>query len=189
MGVDKATLMLGGRTLVELAVEKLAGVCADVSIAGNRDDLAGFAPVVMEMRLDAGPGAGIEAGLGSARQAWSLFVPVDVPLLPAELLRAWVAEMVAVEGLRVSYLMTNRQVQPSICLVHRACLEPLTRMMDGGERRLKSLFNAMDGVFGVGALRVMDAADYVPGASAEDLERWFLNVNTREELAVAEGFC
>jgi molybdopterin-guanine dinucleotide biosynthesis protein A len=186
MGADKAGLMLGGRPLVARAVEKLANFCADVAIVGNRNDLVEFAPVVTETRLDTGPGAGIEAGLRSARHEWSLFVPVDVPLLPVELLRKWAAETLADDSLRVSYLVVGRQVQPSICLVRRLCLEPITRMLDGGERRLKLLFSEMDAAFGAGSLRVMDAAVYAPEASAGDLERWFLNVNTPSEMVEAE---
>ncbi len=97
MDADKALVELHGRPLVELAVEKLSSFCADVAISGNRDDLARFAPIVTETRLDAGPGAGVEAGLKSARYDWCLFIPVDVPLLPVELLRSWVVEVLEVE--------------------------------------------------------------------------------------------
>ena len=86
MGADKALLRLGGRPLVDIAVEKLRGLCAEVSIVGNREDLREFAPLVMEDRVECGPAAGMEAGLKASRHEWNMFVPVDVPLLPAELL-------------------------------------------------------------------------------------------------------
>ena len=43
--------------------------------------------------MDCGPAAGIEAGLRRARQEWAMFVPVDVPLVPGELLRRWAEEV------------------------------------------------------------------------------------------------
>ena len=89
MGEDKALLRFCGRPMVEIAVEKLRGFCEEVTIAGNREDLAGFAPVVRESRTGVGPAAGVEAGLGAARQEWAMFLPVDVPLVPEELLRRW----------------------------------------------------------------------------------------------------
>ena len=68
MGTDKALLEFCGRPLVEIAVEKLREFCAEVSIAGNRDDLSVFAPVAHETRVDCGPAAGIEAGLKAAQR-------------------------------------------------------------------------------------------------------------------------
>ncbi len=188
MGADKAGLMFGGRPLVELAVEKLARVCSEVAIAGNRDELAHVALIVTETRSFVGPGAGIEAGLRCARNLWSLFVPVDVPLLSAELLRKWAVDVLeAGKGrLRASYLVTNGQVQPTICMVHRQCLDSIVRSLNRGERRVKVLLDGVDFDLGVGSVAARDAAAYAPQASAEDMRRWFLNVNTPEEFAEAE---
>ena len=189
MGADKAGLMFGGRPLVELVVEKLTGVCAEVAIAGNREELAHVAPIVTETRFFVGPGAGIEAGLRNARNQWSLFVPVDVPLLPVALLRSWAAEVVGAgkRGLRASYLTANGLAQPSICMLHRLCLDSVTRSLNRGERRVKFLLDGLDFDLGAGTLAVKDAAAYAPpGATAEDVRRWFLNLNTPEEFAEAE---
>lgn len=185
MGEDKALLQLGGRPLVEIAVENLRRFCAEVSIAGNREDLGAFAPVVIEARTEAGPGAGIEAGLRAAQENWCVFLPVDVPLLPAELLRGWVAEVAAAEGVRGSYLVANGLPQPAICLVHRSCVETIADALDRGERKLAFLFRAVEKEFGAGSVAVKDASAFAPGATAEELERWFLNVNTPGELAEA----
>jgi molybdenum cofactor guanylyltransferase len=193
MGADKAAQKFCGRPLIELAVEKLSSFCAEVGIAGNRSDLMHVAPVVTETRVDTGPGAGVEAGLRFARHDWCLFVPVDVPLLPVALLRSWAAEVLAAEdeGVRGSYLAANKRPQPSICLLHRDCVGSMTRALDRDERRLRTLLTGIDAEFGVGSLRVRDAAAFVPNAAAGDLDRWFSNLNTPEELARAEesGSC
>jgi molybdopterin-guanine dinucleotide biosynthesis protein A len=115
MGVDKATLEFRGRPMVDIAVEKLRMFCFHVSISGNRPDLSTCAEVVAEARVHAGPAAGIEAGLLAARQAWALFVPVDVPRMPAEILHCWALEPQA------SYLVCEGQAHPAFCLLPTHC--------------------------------------------------------------------
>ncbi len=67
--------------------------------------LARFAPVVMETRLDT-DGCGRRRAPETPWSEWCLFVPVDVPLLPLDMLRSWAAEILAAEGERAgSYLM------------------------------------------------------------------------------------
>jgi molybdopterin-guanine dinucleotide biosynthesis protein A len=184
MGEDKTLLQLGGQTLVEIAVEKLREFCAEVSIAGNRDDLSGYAPVVREERVDAGPGAGIEAGLKVCTQPWAMFVPVDVPLLPGEFLRLWCEEALRV-GMSVSFLGVLGK-QPAFCLLQRERLASFSHLMDGGERRLEVLLNLSASADGV-ASRMYDERDLYGypdyrGPDEATLERWFTNVNTREDL-------
>lgn len=184
MGVDKATVNFGGRPMVEIAVEKLRGFCAEVSIAGNREDLSGFAPVVVEARVECGPGAGVEAGLKACTQPWALFVPVDVPLVPAEFLRLWVEEALRV-GMSVSYLGVLGK-QPAFCLLQRERLASFSRLMDGGERRLAVLLQLVASEDGC-ASRMYDERDLYgdPEYRRPDqamLERWFANVNTPDDL-------
>ena len=184
MGVDKATLMFGGRPMVEIAVEKLRGLCAEVSIAGNREDLDGFAPVVREERVECGPGAGVEAGLKACTQPLALFVPLDVPLVPAEFLRLWVEEALRVE-MSVSYLGVLGR-QPAFCLLQRERLASFSRLLDGGERRLEVLLQRAASNDGCSS-RMYDERDLhgypdYHGPDEATLERWFANVNTPDDL-------
>jgi molybdopterin-guanine dinucleotide biosynthesis protein A len=188
MGLDKAMLRFGGRPMVEIAVEKLWGFCAQVTIAGNRADLEEFAPVVREMRVDVGPAAGVEAGLRVANEEWAMFVPVDVPMVPEELLRRW-AEAALRAGVNVSYLGIGGK-QPAFCLLHRERLRAFATLLEGGERRLEVLLQGSAEVDGC-AWRMYDERelygqieDRVP--DPETLERWFRNVNTPDDLAQAE---
>jgi len=190
MGEDKALLQFCGRPMVEIAVEKLRGFCAEVWIAGNRKDLAGFAPVVMESRMGVGPAAGVEAGLGAAGQEWAMFVPVDVPLVPGELLRRWAEEAMRVE-MRVSYLGIGGK-QPAFCLLRRERLGAFAKSLDGGERRLEVLLNLAAAADGCASWMYDEAELYGgsgdPVPDQETLERWFANVNTPEDLAEAEAW-
>jgi molybdopterin-guanine dinucleotide biosynthesis protein A len=185
MGEDKALLRFRGRPMVEIAAEKLRGVCAEVGIAGNREDLAGFAPVVPETRVEVGPAAGVEAGLRSAAREWVMFVPVDVPLVPEALLRRWAESVLGTEGISASLLHYERD-QPVFCMMRRDCTESFSAALDGGERRLGVLLDRASG----GLRWVCDVGELCGrGRPAIEVdERWFWNVNTPQELAEAEAW-
>jgi molybdopterin-guanine dinucleotide biosynthesis protein A len=189
MGEDKALLRFCGRPMVEIAVEKLRGFCAEVTIAGNREDLAGFAPVVQETRVGAGPAAGVEAGLRVASQDWAMFIPVDVPLMPVEFLWRWCEEAMRV-GMSVSFLWDRKRKHPAFCLLQRERLGAFTRLLDGGERRLEGLLNLSASADGYASWMYDEYELYGgiedPAPDRETMERWFTNVNTPEELAEAE---
>lgn len=199
MGADKAMLEFGGRPMVEIAVEKLRSFCADVSIAGNRDDLSRFAPVVLEERIDAGPAAGIEAGLEASRQEWALFVPVDVPLVPAELLRRWAdfaihadknSDAESFAGLMGTYLRSGEIHHPTFCLLRRRLLPIISRQLDHDHRSLRKILDSVLEEFGAGSLLALDAAQFAPASNTltAQLNSWFYNVNTPQELLEAEAW-
>jgi molybdopterin-guanine dinucleotide biosynthesis protein A len=188
MGRDKALLELQGRPLVEIAVEKLRTFCAQVSIAGNREDLNRFAPVIQETRVMIGPAAGIEAGLRAATQPWVVFIPVDVPMVPEKVLQNWVEDALgmAERGLSASYLIANDVRQPAFCLFRADVLGRVTEAIEEGRRRLNELVDVA-GIAGDGFCVGVDASFFNGEAAAsEDVERWFANVNTPEELAPVE---
>ena len=216
MGTDKARLLFRGRPLISIAVEKLAGFCAQTSIAGNRDDLAEYAPVVHETRLSAGPAAGIEAGLCAATAPWALFIPVDVPLAPASLLRGWAEETLAA-GAQAgygNYLVAAGEPQPAFCLLRSECRDRWSDLVATGQRRLSLLLAEILSPPGpqvaasdptIRATRgptpqsetsmlhrrtiQCSAERYVAHASADaaSMRLWFSNVNTPQELARAEA--
>lgn len=191
MGQDKALLRFRGRPMVKIAVEKLRSFCTEVSIAGNRDDLSRFAPVVPETRLGTGPGAGIEAGLLGCAQPWALFIPVDVPLVPPALLRTWAAAVLESAGSGASYLLVQERAQPAFCMVRRSGLVLIQAALDSGERRLNALLESVQDESGVCGTLQWEAAsalsdEGVDTADGDALARWFSNVNTPEDLICAE---
>lgn len=194
MGRDKASLPFRGRPMVEIAVEKLRGFCADVAISANREDLETYAPIVRESRLEAGPVAGIEASLQACSQAWALFIPVDVPVVSPSFLRLW-AEAVLVQagrGCGVSSLVVTHREQPAFCMLRRSSLPVITKAIDAGERRLRYLLATLEGEGDGGWMWACDAGQLAEGLldpkySNLQLENWFRNVNTPDELQEAES--
>lgn len=189
MGLDKALLQFRGKPMVAIAVEKLQKFCAEVSIAGNRDDLSRFAPVVGESRAGVGPAAGIEAGLKASGQAWAVFLPVDVPLVPAELLRNWVENVSNGSAKKVtgSYLLVAGKPQPTFCILMKESQPFWSDMLERGERRLEWML-ARTLVPGRNAVEPIDAAQFISHATSLTMESWFRNVNTPEDLIAAEAW-
>jgi molybdopterin-guanine dinucleotide biosynthesis protein A len=191
MGTDKALLEFHGRPLVEIAVEKLREFCTEVSIAGNRDDLSRFATVVREERVDCGPAAGIEAGLKAAKQDWALFVPVDVPLVPGELLQRWVEEVIGLgkNGMGASFLLSNAGREPTFCVVRRDCVARVSEALDKGDRRVDEVLLSIDGSEGDSWVEARCLTGYAKSTPSDlEMERWFTNVNTPHDLEVAEAW-
>jgi len=189
MGADKALLEFRGRPMVEIAVQKLREFCAEVSIAGNREDLSGFAPVVREERVDCGPAAGIEAGLKAAQQEWAIFVPVDVPLVPGELLRRWAEDVMGLSknGMGASFLLSKTGRESTFCMVRRDSLTRASVSLDAGVRRLDEVLLSIDSNDGNSWVEARSLARYATHRTSElEVERWFLNINTPNDLVLAE---
>jgi molybdopterin-guanine dinucleotide biosynthesis protein A len=176
MGHDKATLLFRGQPMVAIAAHTLRSVCAQVFLAGNRDDLSSYAPAVHESRPESGPAAGIEAALTHSSTDWVMVIPVDVPLMSAELLRIWAERVLSTPGIRASYLECAGDWHPALCLVRRECLPLFAGSLDAGDRKLTRIFGQLGA-----ALLVLDTSQFMSGA-----DECFRNVNTADELAEAE---
>jgi molybdopterin-guanine dinucleotide biosynthesis protein A len=185
MGQDKALLPFCGRPMIEIAVGKLREFCAAVSIVGNREDLSDYAPVVMESRIETGPAAGIEAGLRATQYPWTMFIPVDVPLVSSALLRSWASHQITSADAQEhgSSLVTDEEPQPAFCMLKTSAAETWTAALDGGERRLLRLLAITSAV-------MQDASVFMaePKDSPHDRQLWFSNVNTPQDLAEAEAY-
>jgi len=194
MGVDKATLRLGGVPLVERCVDKLRMVAAPasrVALCGDREDLASYARVVPDAAQDAGPLAALVAALEDAQRfskaGAAVVLAVDLPLVPWQLL-PWMVNRARVNGSwatvpRVADAAGELRPQP-LCAVYDARLATaLRQQMEAGERKV---MRAVEQACGKPALfDVFDLAAVMP-ARAAAIPQWFLNVNTPGDVAASE---
>ena len=139
MGRDKALLEWGGSLLIERAVQSLRGVSSTVRIVGDREDLAAFAPVVTDTFPGAGPLGAIHAALAASTHDWNMFLPVDLPLLPAAFL-AWMLERVALTEAVATFPIVAGLPQP-LCAVYHRTMEPALR-----EELTAGRFRTIEGV-------------------------------------------
>jgi molybdopterin-guanine dinucleotide biosynthesis protein A len=169
MGRDKALLMLEGRTLVERALGKLESVCSSTAIAGGGSDLAGFGRMVTDGVPGCGPLGGIVAALESSEFDWSIFLPVDVPLVSVELVRGLAERCVGSEAVAVLVRVHGR-VEPLCGGYSRRALPGLREALGAGRLKVTA------GVEGAGVVEYFDV---------EDGDQ-FANLNTPEEFTEAE---
>jgi molybdopterin-guanine dinucleotide biosynthesis protein A len=76
-GIDKHQIVVGGRTIFERQVEVLRSCVAEIIVSSPRE-VAGYRTVV-DAIADAGPLAGIAAGLAAATTPWLLVLAGDMP--------------------------------------------------------------------------------------------------------------
>lgn len=174
IGGDKPTRTLCGKTLLDHVLERVGG-SGPTAISIGRDVTVGACPraAVLRDREDRGPIEGIASALRWAEeQALDavLTVPVDAPFLPADLHDRLAA---AVEdNRRAAIAASNGRLHPSCGLWTSDCLVALEKYVAVG-------------------LSLTGFSQYVHTAIVD----WpvvsvdpFFNVNTPDDLALAEKF-
>lgn len=150
MGVDKRLLLVDGEPLVRRVARVVAEATDEVIVvvAPGRPlpdaALAGLeVRVALDRRADAGPLAGMEAGLEASGHEFVLAVAADMPWLDARLLRALVNRLAETDA-DVAAMATDRGPQPLLAAYRRTtALATATRLIDAGERRLRALLEAL----------------------------------------------
>jgi molybdopterin-guanine dinucleotide biosynthesis protein A len=143
--IDKAMLRFGGRPLLEIVVERLAGVCREVVVAYG--DVAREERPRLSVRIVAdafpgqGPLAGLEAGLRAIDGDFALVVACDMPFLNPELL-AYMA------GLPRHYQALVPRVQgrwhPLHAIYARSSLPIIQRLLARGRNSMKGMLAQLD---------------------------------------------
>jgi molybdopterin-guanine dinucleotide biosynthesis protein A len=208
MGRDKALLELAGKPLALHAVVKLRRVCKDVHILSNSPELDAFAPLVRDLHEGCGPLSGLEAALEHSRHEWNLFMPVDMPFLPAAFLEDWVRTVIEGQDTRVAMFTVDGVPQPLFCLLHEDVAPFVLEAMGRGQYKVFPVLEAagieLAARKGVALGRAFLNRPWEESAesfakegengalpSLTKVQRaarhlWFANLNTPEEFAEAE---
>lgn len=175
-GRNKAFLELGGRSLIEIVVERMASVCAEVLVvAGDTQPYAGLGlPLVEDRFPGVGVLGGLHAGLTAATHDLTLAVGCDMPFLNPDLLRAFARW---IEGFDVAVLRQGEYVEPLHGAYRRTCLPALEAAIRAGKRRIVSFFPHV-------RVRYVTPEEITP--FDPDL-RSFRNVNTPREWEAARA--
>src|SRR5438270_8329716 len=150
MGTDKARIPWGTGTLLTHAVDRMRQVSARVFAVGPLEG----APVAVlpDIFVGHGPLAGIQTALAQTTTDWNLILGVDIPLVPASLLR-FIAEHCEDGVSAVVPLSTRREAtgraadtgenldcagplrvrQPLCAAYHRRLLPDFERALSEGE--------------------------------------------------------
>jgi molybdopterin-guanine dinucleotide biosynthesis protein A len=185
MGRDKALLEIDGLPLVAHAIRKLETFCASVAVCGNDPALVSWGRLIPDSVTGAGPMAALVAATADAAsvsmEALAVFLPVDVPLLPADVL-ARLANHAQSSGKWATLLDADGHVQP-LCAVYRAAMaKPLQSQLASGEHKV---MRAIETICGSSHFDRVALADLYDGTAPPGSDGWFLNVNTPADLEKA----
>ena len=171
MGRDKALLPWGETDLLGHALGRLRAITGDVFILSGSETryLDRDATVVTDTLRDAGPLAGVLAGLTSAGGRSGLFLAVDLPLVPVALLEQLVS---LARGYDAVVPVSPHGPEP-LCAVYGAgCLDPIRRRVERGDLKMTSFWPDV---------RVREMPPEELRAFGEVAEL-FRNLNTPEDL-------
>ena len=179
MGVDKASLMLEGRTLLQRTVDVLDEVADEIVVvaaAGQQlPQLASAHPLrVVEDAVEGqGPLVGIAAGLEAMTAPVAVVVACDMPYLRPALLRLLAGRAGA--GARLAVPMHDGRPQ-SLCSAWQASALAVVRAhVEAGDRAVMSVADDLD-------------AERLPPEAYEQADadgRSFINLNTPDEFQAA----
>ena len=146
MGRPKALLPYGETTLAEHVVDTLAAAFDEVLIGAN-DPVAVPAALltlyrrVADLHRDAGPLAGIEAGLAAAQHDTLFAVACDMPLVTGELATAIVE---ATQGHDAAVPRIGGRPEPACAAYRRQAAGPIAAALREGRRKAAEVLEELD---------------------------------------------
>ena len=142
MGRAKAELPVAGVTLLEWMIRRLGPGFAETIVAGTSAPAG--AREAPDRRTDAGPLAGIEAGLLEARMPYVYVVACDMPRASVRLAELLLARCA---GRDAAVPRIDGRAQPTCAVYARAAAPPIGAYLDGGARRATAALDRLDAVF------------------------------------------
>jgi molybdopterin-guanine dinucleotide biosynthesis protein A len=144
MGRPKALLPVAGTTLVEWLADRLAPGFADLLVsarAGSDLPPALRGRVVLDLRDDAGPLAGIEAGLAACPTPALVAVACDMPWVSPELCGRLVA---TVAGHDAAVPRLQSGPEPTCAAYARSALTGIRAALEDGRLRAREVLSGLD---------------------------------------------
>jgi molybdenum cofactor guanylyltransferase len=190
MGRDKALVELAGAPLLWHALRTFREAGLEASIAGGQAELADSAPLVADCWPGTGPLGGICSALAASEARWSVFLPIDMPFLPANLLLCLLSHA-AITGRLITIASVGGFAESFPVVIDHAALPVLELELAAGRngcfRAFQAAAEAMgEPVTGVAVEHLVQCGQ-VRHPAALPACRWFLNVNTAENLRRAES--
>lgn len=169
-GIDKGALVIDGVPIFERQTTVLAPRVAEILVSGRV--YAGYR-TVEDPLPDAGPLAGIAAGLAAARTPWLFVLAGDMPHVSGGLVDALLA--VRTPALEAVGLRVGALYEPLVCVLRVAAARPVVAA------RLAARRFAAQRLLTEGDLRVT----WLPEATLRELDpalRFLTNINRPEDL-------
>jgi len=174
MGQDKAFMQLGGRSLLQRALELAKTVAGAPWIVGSAAKFAAFAPVVEDVYPECGPLGGIHAALSGTASELNLMIAVDLPFLQPDFLK-YLLSRSRESGAMVAVPRAGGRLQP-LCGVYRRGFAAVA------ERSLRAGMNRIDPLFAEVHTCIIEPDELKQNGFSE---QQFSNVNTQQDWEAA----
>ena len=175
MGEDKAFLNLGGRTLLDRAIEKGRRVMPSVCLVGPAEKLGAYGAVAEDVFPNRGPLGAIHGALCHTGFSLNLVLAVDLPFVDPAFLKFLVAQAVERRAL-VTVPRAGGGFQPLCAVYHRRFRDVAQTALERGQNKIDALFSSVE-------TRMVEEAELRPFALGAAM---FENLNTRQDLERAE---
>jgi len=191
MGRDKALIQFAGSPLIQHALGVLRTAGFSPRIAGGGSELSSFAPFIGDDPQQAGRGplAGVSAALSATAVRLNVFLPVDLPLIPASLVSYLVHHAIIAQSV-ITVVSVAGFIQTFPAVIDRAAASALRDSLCSNDRKCLSAFQkaakSVAGRFCVLPVELLIQAGQIHKGNGAPLSEWFLNINTPGDLARAE---
>lgn len=172
MGVDKASLVVGGKQMIVHAIERLREVFPEVVVVAK--DAYGMKLPGVEVIADAVTGktgalVGIYSALKAVSTPYAFVVACDMPYIRPELVR-WMVD--ACKGCDAFVPRFGSAIEPLFALYSTSCIPFIENRLGANDLRVRGFFEDVNTVYAdEKELRARD-----PGLTS------FVNINTKEDL-------
>lgn len=176
MGSDKAELLIGDKTLLQRVTDIMQQVFPQVLVSVRQPCAKISLPQVCDAYPDAGPLAGLCAGLTHATQAntpWVFAVATDMPFVKPAMIE-YLAQRRS--GYQAVVPVAQGNPQPLAAFYSASCLEPIqTILLGNGKRSLRAAIEQLKVCY-------VDESELL--GSDDDL-RSFMDIDTPQDLIAA----
>ncbi len=194
MGRDKALLEFAGKPLVVHALDLFQEAGITAMVAGAASPALRSLPVFAILIDDDSPGLGPLSGICTALSIisvrFAVFLPVDLPLLPASLL-VYLLRHARITGSAVTVSSISGFTQTFPVVLDRAVLPALQNELNSGRSGCFSAFQAASAALGQPlssiAVELLAQTGEVSDPLGLPPARWFLNLNTPDDIERAEA--
>ncbi|PKM77043.1 MAG: molybdenum cofactor guanylyltransferase [Firmicutes bacterium HGW-Firmicutes-15] len=175
MKFNKAFAEIDGRLVINIIIDKFAGLFEETIIISNEPELyCGLGPVVYtDIYPRMGPVSGIHSGLYHARHDQSFILGCDVPFMNMELVEYMFSQLGDYDSVVPEI---DTYLQPLSAVYSKKCLPVLTNCLENNKVKLIRIFEELNSL-------VLNRNELEKFGLVEEL---FLNVNDLEALNMAK---
>ena len=140
-GIDKGLITLAGQYLYEKTLVRLKPQVDHIIINANRNieryEKSGYPVISDKFGYYDGPLAGMITCMEKSKTEWLLFVPCDTPMIPINLAKHLWDEH---GNKTIAYACDAFRAHPTLCLINKSQIEPLTQYILNGNRKILLFF-------------------------------------------------